>query len=63
YVINGSCFKDLYSWGEVMYPDENLKAENILYWKDNIWHIEHEGVPPRPPINVKNYYLFFRYVG
>ncbi|HCQ3051767.1 TPA: hypothetical protein OHP98_005053, partial [Escherichia coli] len=42
-VINGSWFKDLYSWGEGMYPAENLKAENILDWKDNIWHIEHEG--------------------
>lgn len=28
-----------------MYPAENLKAENILDWKDNIWHIEHEGFP------------------
>lgn len=61
-VINGSWFKDLYSWGEGMYPAENLKAENILDWKDNIWHIEHEGFPPRPPINVKYYSWFDRYV-
>lgn len=31
-----------------MYPAENLKAENILDWKDNIWHIEHEGFPHAP---------------
>ncbi|MFO7218318.1 DUF6685 family protein [Citrobacter amalonaticus] len=61
-VINGSWFKDLYSWGEGMYPAENLKAENISDWKDNIWHIEHEGFPPRNPINVKYYSWLDRYV-
>ena len=61
-VINGSWFKNLYSWGEGMYPAKNLKAENISDWEDNIWHIEHEGFPPRPPINVKYYSWFDRYV-
>lgn len=62
-VINGSWFKDLYSWGEGMYPAENLKAENISDWEDNIWHIEHEGFKPRDPINVKYYSWIDRYVG
>ncbi|EDA3975135.1 hypothetical protein HZ534_004658, partial [Salmonella enterica] len=61
-VINGSWFKDLYSWGEGMYPAENLKAENISDWEDNIWHIEHEGFKPRDPINVKYYSWIDRYV-
>lgn len=59
---NGSWFKDLYSWGEGMYPAENLKAENISDWEDNIWHIEHEGFKPRDPINVKYYSWIDRYV-
>lgn len=61
-VINGSWFKNLYSWGEGMYPAKNLKAENISDWEDNIWHIEHEGFNPRDPINVKYYSWLDRYV-
>ncbi|EFO4217602.1 hypothetical protein CIW40_19670 [Escherichia coli] len=61
-VINGSWFKNLYSWGEGMYPAQNLKAENISDWEDNIWHIEHEGFNPRDPINVKYYSWLDRYV-
>ncbi|EPZ2570083.1 DUF6685 family protein [Salmonella enterica subsp. enterica serovar Kiambu] len=61
-VINGSWFKDLYSWGEGMYPAENLKAENTSDWEDNIWHIEHEGFNPRDSINVTHYSWFDRYV-
>ncbi|MBF1812763.1 hypothetical protein ISW54_20965 [Escherichia coli] len=61
-VINGSWFKNLYSWGEGMYPAKNLKAENISDWEDNIWHIEHEGFNPRAPINVKYYSWLDRYV-
>lgn len=61
-VINGSWFKDLYSWGEGMYPAKNLKAENISDWEDNIWHIEHEGFNSRDPINVKYYSWLDRYV-
>ncbi|MCX2011520.1 hypothetical protein JDV71_21295 [Escherichia coli] len=61
-VINGSWFKDLYSWGEGMYPAKNLKAESISDWEDNIWHIEHEGFNSRDPINVKYYSWLDRYV-
>lgn len=61
-VINGSWFKNLYSWGEGMYPAKNLKAENISDWENNIWHIEHEGFNPRDPINVKYYSWLDRYV-
>ncbi|MBI0656780.1 hypothetical protein HCI31_00050 [Escherichia coli] len=61
-VINGSWFKNLYSWGEGMYPAKNLKAENISDWEDNIWHIEHEGFNLRDPINVKYYSWLDRYV-
>ncbi|MBW5840002.1 DUF6685 family protein [Yersinia enterocolitica] len=59
--INGSWFKDLYSWGKGMYPTKNLKAENISDWKNNIWHIEHEGFNPRDPINVTYYSWLDRY--
>lgn len=61
-VINGSWFKNLYSWGEGMYPAKNLKAENISDWEDNIWHIEHEGFYTLNPINVTYYSWIDRYV-
>lgn len=61
-VINGSWFENLYSWGEGMYPAKNLKAEDISDWKDNVWHIEHEGFSLRAPINVTYYSWLDRYV-
>ncbi|EJE2134712.1 hypothetical protein M4U16_004912 [Salmonella enterica] len=61
-IINGSWFENLYSWGEGMYPAQNMKAENISDWEDNIWHIEHEGFNPRDPINVTYYSWLDRYV-
>ncbi|ECW2964645.1 hypothetical protein F3X75_22425 [Salmonella enterica subsp. enterica] len=61
-IINGSWFENLHSWGEGMYPAENMKAENMTDWKENIWHIEHEGFSPRYPINVTYYSWLDRYV-
>jgi hypothetical protein len=61
-VINGSWFKDIYSWGRGMYPANNLKAEDMSDWHDNVWHIEHEGFYPRDPINITYYSWLDRYV-
>ncbi|MFV4746381.1 DUF6685 family protein [Citrobacter portucalensis] len=61
-VINGSWFKDVYSWGRGMYPANNLKAEDMSDWHDNLWHIEHEGFYPRDPINIKYYSWLDRYL-
>lgn len=61
-VINGSWFKDVYSWGRGMYPANNLKAEDMSDWHDNLWHIEHEGFYPRDLINITYYSWLDRYV-
>lgn len=61
-VINGSWFKDVYSWGRGMYPAENLKSENMSDWHNNVWHIEHEGFYTRDPINITYYSWLDRYV-
>jgi hypothetical protein len=53
--INGSWFKDLHSWGKGMYSAKNMKAEDDSDWQDNIWHIEHEGFPPRDPLHILYY--------
>lgn len=60
--VNGSWFKDLYSWGQSMYPAENLKAEDLSDWEDNKYHIENEGFSPKSPISVTYYSWLNRYV-
>lgn len=61
-VVNGSWFKDVYSWGRGMYPANNLRAEDISDWNKNVWHIEHEGFYTRDPINITYYSWLGRYV-
>lgn len=60
--INGSWFNDLYSWGNAMYPDERMKAENEEDWKRNTSHIESEGFSKSRPINVIYYEWLDRYL-
>ncbi|EOL9011149.1 DUF6685 family protein [Cronobacter malonaticus] len=60
--VNGSWFKNLYLWGEAMYPAKNLKAENLSDWNDNKNHIESEGFRLSSPISVRYYSWLDRYV-
>uniref|UniRef100_UPI00300D9A9F DUF6685 family protein n=1 Tax=Serratia marcescens TaxID=615 RepID=UPI00300D9A9F len=60
--INGSWFNSVYEWGAGMYPDKNLKAENIEDWKKNIYHIEREGFCRNSPLRITYYEWVDRYV-
>lgn len=60
--INGSWFKNMAAWGRGMYPGENLRSDTLQDWKDNVWHIEHEGFGRNYPIHITWYGWYQRFV-
>ncbi|MFC4654045.1 DUF6685 family protein [Rheinheimera marina] len=62
--INGSWFADAASWGQAMYPSDNLSGLDDTDWEHNIWYIENrEGFSKNRPITVKYLEWINRYVG
>lgn len=60
--INGSWFRNMAAWGRGMYPGENLRSDTLQDWKDNVWHIEHEGFSCNRPLHITWYGWYQRYV-
>lgn len=62
--INGSWFADAASWGQAMYPSDNLSGLDDSDWEQNIWYIENrEGFSKSRPITVNYFEWLNRYVG
>ncbi|WP_051685992.1 DUF6685 family protein [Rheinheimera texasensis] len=62
--INGSWFADAASWGQAMYPSDNLSGLDDSDWEQNIWYIENrEGFSKSRPITINYFEWLNRFVG